>query len=246
VSVRASIAGLLLGVVGAMGACFDGAEEIEGLKCADDSHCPGKFRCVPLGIDVDGDLAPDSECQELDSCAETGVDCSASATQSTTVSTTDPTVSTTDPTVSTTDPTASSAESTCRSEGDSCAGGEACCSGTCADYGAGLVCTSSCSSGVECLSSCCCVSGLTIDGYEQNVCGPTNLCGQEASCTNPGYCSSPGSECYYDADCCNGRCVPNISGITQCFKTCTVPTDCVSGCCNYKSDLGTYLCEASC
>jgi len=240
VSVRVWVA---LVALGTLGACFDGPEEIVGLKCNDDSHCGHGTRCVPLGIDVDFDGISDSECQEIDECAETGVDCSASATQTTTSpSTTEATVSTTDTTMST---TASSAESACVSEGGSCAGGEACCSGTCADSGAGYVCATACYTGVECAASCCCASGQTYDGYTTSVCASTAVCGQEASCLQPGTCSSPGSLCSYDQDCCGGRCVLNGTGTAnQCFKGCTQPTDCVSGCCNYHSELATSLCEA--
>lgn len=232
---------ILLALAGlSLGGCFDGPEEIEGLKCSQDDHCPGNFRCVQLGIDVDLDGINDAECQEIADCVDTDVGCASSAT----TMTTDPSLSTTDP--STTATTAStSAESACAPEGGSCANGEFCCSGTCADSGAGYVCSTTCSSGIECGSTCCCASGLDYDGYTTQVCtSSTSICGQEASCAQPGVCSSPGSLCYSDGDCCGGRCVPNGSGITQCFKTCFAPTECVSGCCVNHPELGTSLCEA--
>ena len=146
-------------------------------------------------------------------------------------------------TVAMTDASASSAESACVSEGQSCAGGQACCVGICADYGGSQVCAQSCSSGAECASTCCCAP-LT-DGTG-SACVETSNCGQEAACVSAG-CASPGSQCYSDTDCCGGRCSLNGAGTAnQCFKTCTVPTDCVSGCCNYHSELGTSLCEVGC
>ncbi len=146
-------------------------------------------------------------------------------------------------TVAMTDASASSAESACISEGQSCAGGQACCVGICADFGGNQVCAQSCSSGAECASTCCCEPLADLSG---SACVATANCGLEAACLSAG-CASPGSQCYSDTECCGGRCSLNGAGTAnQCFKTCTVPTDCVSGCCNFHPELGASLCEAGC
>lgn len=142
-------------------------------------------------------------------------------------------------TVSTTVSMSTTVGATCASLGESCANGEACCEGQCIDDGTGsLACRQTCYAGTECADSCCCAAIPT--GY--NVCVPTDSCGADAACPGPG-CASAGSLCGSDLDCCAGRCLPNAASTHSCFKTCTAPSDCASGCCNYKAEFATSICE---
>lgn len=223
--------GLALGAGVTAGGCFDGEELTDGLPCTEDSHCGGSLRCL-----ADPAYPGTLSCQQVDSaCPDTDASCDSSAT---TVSTTAGTMSTTADSMSTT------VGSTCVSLGESCANGEVCCTGSCLDDGTGtaLTCRQTCSYGTECAESCCCTP-LGATGY--NTCEDTSFCGPEAACPSAG-CASPGSLCSYDADCCGGRCLLNAVGSYSCFKTCTVPTDCASACCNYKPDFATSICEQSC
>jgi len=205
--------------------CFDAAELTKGLACEKDSHCGGGLKCVVIPGNT-----PLASCQDLDEICD-AIPGGCPDTSGTSPVTLDPSDSA--------DPTAT-AESACVAEDTACGGPEQCCSGVCADTGAGFsVCAQSCDSGGECLSCCCLpTTDITVSACTQTPaqCGPDAVC--------PGGCGAAGSQCDQDYDCCGpGRCVfDDVDQRNECFTTCTVATDCPSGCCIDRIDLGTSLC----
>lgn len=214
-------------------ACFDGEELTEGLKCTQKSHCGGDLECLG-GFCVDPN---DDGCDTDPSVCSMG-------SASLTVGSPDSGVPATDDgaasmTAAMTTASTTPVEPTCGQQYESCFESGCCDFGVCVNHGDGTAtCRAQCNIGTEC-DTCCCVQ-LETGG---NACVDTAYCGQEAQCL--GGCASPGSACYGDYDCCNGgRCLLNAGNWYSCFKPCTYPTDCVSGCCNYNATIGSNICEA--
>jgi hypothetical protein len=226
----------VLALLASTAACFDGEELTDGLRCAQASHCGGDLQCVSgycmdpadMGCDTDPSLCgqPSSVSDSLTTSAPgdggggSGGDASASATSPMSTST-------------------AGVPPACGQQYESCLESGCCEFGFCVYHVDGrATCEEQCFVGGEC-SSCCCQQA----DAGTFACADTIDCGQEAQCF--GTCASAGSACSGDYDCCDGgRCLVNAGGWSSCFKPCTYPTDCVSGCCNYNSTIGVSICEA--
>lgn len=201
--------------------CFDAEEATMGLRCTKDEHCGGGLQCIAgaCGQPQQCDTTPE-QCDT----SQTSGSISASAEGSGSLS-------------------ASGGTGGCALPGQSC-DGVACCDGRCLDYGDGtLRCASECQIGSDCQDSCCC---LKLADEDTRVCVETSYCGQEAACPGSG-CASPGAACDSDSDCCGEAvCTLNQGGYHSCFKICSASSDCVSGCCNYYSEISASICESNC
>jgi len=235
---RFSARAIGLALVLSPSACFDPEELTEGLQCTQASHCGGSLQCVngfcvnpsePDPCDTDPAACNQSSASLSDSLSAgtpadaggTGADGADSLTTSVSM-------------------TAADDSTACADQYESCYDNGGCCNfGLCVNYGNGTAtCQEQCNIGTEC-ASCCCIQ-LETGG---NACVDTTYCGQEAQCL--GGCASPGAACYGDYDCCGGgRCLLNAGNWYSCFKPCTGPADCVSGCCNYNATIGSNICEA--
>jgi len=211
--------------------CFDGKEATEGLRCLEDDHCAGGLRCV-AGI-----------CGDASECDESGGQCGDQPSQSSGLGQ----LSIGDGGNGGTG--LDDGNGSCVQAGQDCIN-DPCCSGTCVDYGNGTrTCSDACGAGSEC-PSCCCVQ--LADAAAGNVCVDISNCGQEAQLCIPDTCASAGSACQSDADCCDAAlgagavCINNSGGWNSCFKTCTMPSDCNSGCCVFNAGRAVSICEANC
>lgn len=224
---------IVLAAAGLASGCFDAEDDTEGLRCTLSSHCGGSLECIagvcgkPGECDTTPDACPQNVSVSVGQSSMTASDATQTAGDDASVS--------------------GSADDgpSCALQGQAC-DSLPCCDGLpCADFGNGVMtCQPACTVGPDC-DSCCCVQ--LADGFTR-ACVDLSYCGQEATCPGPGSgCGSPGAACNVDLDCCNGgRCTTNAGGWNSCFKTCFGPGDCVSGCCNYRSDLGTSICESTC
>ncbi len=126
-----------------------------------------------------------------------------------------------------------------RTYGQNCSADTDCCPdpatgrhAACTTFGGSATCWSTCTTGSDCASGCCTVR---TDGVR--TCGPASACTVVPACSR-----TYGQSCSMDTDCCpdpsTGRhavCTDFGSGGT-CWSTCTVGSDCASGCCTTRTD----------